>query len=261
MRVIPLLLLILLAPAPTLAAPGVLYGPDLDSVSAALKAEEELGNANFVIAGPLADRTGRSEAVLVIGAPAMRCSGDDGSERPLAGVMVAVREEILNMDYGPALERLDAAVAALPCRAEDASADELYSLFFLQGFVHFNEGREDGAREAFRRAAAIDPSRPWGNEYPPKPKEVYLEALQEVAGKLPSSVDARVDAVQIDGAPFAGVGPVRAGGHLFGIGGEAWWVEVPPAEADRVVVVDPARLDRLLEELVARGYPHRVVEP
>ncbi len=31
--------------------------------------------------------------------------------------------------------------------------------------------------------------------------------------------------------------------------------------SDRVVVVDPARLDRLLEELVARGYPHRVVEP
>ena len=31
--------------------------------------------------------------------------------------------------------------------------------------------------------------------------------------------------------------------------------------SDRVVVVDADRLDLLLEELLSRGYPHRVVEP
>jgi hypothetical protein len=144
--------------------------------------------------------------------------------------LVQARIKVDDLDYASALTALAAAADRLPCGAAGATSDEIYELFFLQGFMHFNDGDEAGAKTSFARAAAIDRTREWPKQYPPTAKTVYLEALQAALGGDPAPLKVEITSLIVDGVQADASDPpaLVEGGHLVVIDDRAVWVTVPP---------------------------------
>ena len=234
------------------AGPVVLYGPDLDPVTAAEKAEKELKTRDFTVAGSLADAIGRAgDQPVLFGAEVKPCTDPKPDGKPVGGVVVMAREELFDMSYTDGVLRMQRAIDALPCHTDGAQTDHLYNLFFLQGIAHYFEGRASQARTALSQATAIDPSRPWDDAWPPSPKPVFLEALQEMLEADSTALRVEVDDLTVDGRPVerGESNTIRPGGHLLQAGGEALWVTVGPERTRSGVVVTTA--DQLSAGLLA----------
>lgn len=233
---------LLLASAAT-AAPVVLYGPDLDPVTAAEQAEKELRSRDFTVVGSLAEAIGRDgEMPVVFGADVKRCTDPQPGGKPIGGVVVMAREELLNMSYMEGLLRMQRAIDALPCHADTAETDHLYELFFLQGVAHFLEGRAGPAKQALSQATAIDPARPWNEQWPPGPKPTFLAALQEMLEADPTALRVEVDGLVVDGRSLeqGRAHTIRPRGHLLRVGNETLWVTVDSDKSLSGVVVTTA---------------------
>ncbi len=219
--------LLLLLPTLASASPLVVYGPGFDAADAAVAAKEALGSGDFRVHGSLTALTGEPGAPVVVGTVGRACTS---AAEPLDRVLTQARLQVLELEYASALTSLTAAVDQLPCGAESASRDHLFELFFLQGYMHFNEGQQDDARAAFAQAAAIDRNRDWPKEYPPTAKTAYLEGLQQAVGGDPATLRAETDALSIDGATVDVTAPpaLVEGGHLVVVSGRALWVTVGP---------------------------------
>jgi hypothetical protein len=243
-HVLPLTVLAVLCLAGTaVAAPVVLYGPDLDPVTAAEKAEKELKTRDFTVVGSLADAIGRDgDLPVLFGAEVKPCSDPQPGGKPVGGVVVMAREEILNMSYTQGLLRMQRAIDALPCNAEGAETDHLYELFFLQGITHYFEGRSGQAKASLSQATAIDPARPWDEGWPPSPKPTFLEALQEMLEADPTPLRVEVDDLVVDGRPTerGRAHTIRPGGHLLQVGNDTLWVTVGQEKTLSGVVVTTA---------------------
>ncbi len=243
-RALLLLLLSAAVPGPAQAAPLVVYGPGLDAADAAVAAKEILGTGDFRVHGSLADLVGPADAPVVVGAQQAACAA---KAEPLDRVLTQARLQVLELEYASALAALSGAVQRLPCGAEGATRDHLFELFFLQGYMHFNEGDQDAARAAFGHAAAIDRTRDWPKEYPPTAKTVYLEGLKAAVGGDPAPLRVEVDGLSVDGTAVDPAAPpaLVEGGHLLALGDHALWVTVGPRSArpaSGLVLTDGAKL-------------------
>ena len=217
-----------LAPSICLAGPTVVYGPGLDSAVAASRAKAELDTGDFVVAGALASLVeGEPESLALVGGAVSRC--ERRVDEVVGGVVVSVRDEVIEMEYESALDRLAGAIGALPCGAVGATRDELYELLFLQGQAAFMHGDQETAAKAFGAAVVIEPKRPWDDRLPPTMKDAYFAALQKVFDREPLIFDVDVDGLTIDGAPLAAGDRVKLlpGRHLVGLGNEVVALQVP----------------------------------
>ncbi len=220
------------------AAPVVLYGPELDPVTAAEKAEKELRSREFTVVGSLAEAIGGGpDQPVVFGADVRRCEEPLPDGKPVGGVVVMAREDLLNMSYMDGMLRMQRAVDALPCHADQATTDNLYDLFFLQGVAHYLEGLPGPAKEALSQATAIDPARPWNEQWPPGPKPTFLEALQEMLEADPTALRVEIDGLTVDGRPMEqGAGnTIRPRRHLLQVGEQTFWVEAGESRSGVVV--------------------------
>ncbi|MCP4869700.1 MAG: hypothetical protein GY898_13385 [Proteobacteria bacterium] len=242
------------------AVPVVTYGPDLDAVTAAAAAEQAPGTRAFMIAGSLAEQLGGAESeTVVFGAETKRCTDPPAGGKPIGGVAVMANEDISEMAYTSAILRLRKAIDGLPCNADGASTENLYDLFFMSGYAHFEEGRVEDARKAFAQAAAIDASRPWNPAFSPAAKTLYLESLQALLDGEPASLRVEVGDLLLDGGTQeqGRTATVQPGGHLVRAGKDLLWVTVAP-ESERgegqVVISTAAKvIAGLMEGAAAYG--------
>lgn len=249
-----LCLMFLALPTVALAAPVIMTGDGVEPDAALGLVEETLGVTGIEVAGPLSQYAGdRAEATVVFGAFPERCVDPPTGGRPIGGVVVMAREEIFNMNYASALERLDAAAAALPCNADAAETGHLYDVFFLRGYAYYQAGRVAEARRSFSQAAAIDPSRPWSDAFPPTPKATYLEALQDLLESEPAPLRVEVADLVLDGRKLERGRPhtVRPGYHLVQSASDVLWVRVPSEDQRAPSGVVVTTSERLTEGLVA----------
>jgi hypothetical protein len=196
-RWLPICCFLLLLPLTAAAAPTVLYGPTLDAASAANRASAYLDSGDFRVAGPASDLVVGADMELVAqGIELQRCPAETGALGPVVGV---ARIQILEMEYASATGALEGAAKGLPCGARDATREDIFELFFLQGLAAFNDGREDDARAAFSAAAAVSVSQPWPSNHPPTAKALYLESLQGALSSKTTVVDTDLTDLLLDG--------------------------------------------------------------
>ena len=207
-------------PTPALAAPVVLHGPDDDAVSAATHAKEVLGSGDFRVAGSIgAVLGGDPAALLALGARLSACGG--GGDADFVTALAEAAAWVDQMEYASAMGTIDAVVEALPCNGGKATRAQLFDAWFLRGIAAFNDGDEAAAKRAFGAATRLDPSRKWDDAFPPTPKPIYLEALQETLASPAVLLKVQADGVMLDGKALArgSSSPVRAGEHLVTYGG------------------------------------------
>ncbi len=219
-------------PAAASAGPAVLYAAGVDPGEASTRAKAWLGNGDFTVEGPLAGLIeGKPQSIMVVGAPSARCASgrSDSLERSVA----VAGTRLFDMEYADGLKALQRLTRTLPCGGVGAPRATLYQLHFLQGIAHFNLDDFDQAREAFRKAAIIDPQRPWDEQYPPQMKELFVAALQDVVTTKAMPLELQVESLLVDGEPASGKAPrLLPGRHILASGTEALVVDVP-LEADR----------------------------
>ncbi|MCO4773653.1 MAG: tetratricopeptide repeat protein [Deltaproteobacteria bacterium] len=225
------------------AAPVVLHGPNDDAVSAATVAKDVLGSGDFQVAGDLTKAIGPVGSVVALGAELTPCA--KAKIPSVEGVIAESTAWVDQMEYGEAIKSVDRIASLLPCAGGEASRGELFQVWFLRGIAAFNDGDEDSARDAFGRAATIDPSRKWDDAFPPTPKELYLEALQDALSRPPVALEVVAEGVRIDGVDLvAGQGATSlVGEHVLTHGGAVYGFVVP-AGADKVILSTPAALAR-----------------
>ncbi len=225
---IPLLVLASVGvPAASLGAPVVVHGPDDDAVSAATLAKEVFGSRDFVVAGGIVSLVGEApESLTALGVTLTGC----GASKPgdFAGALGEATSWVDQMEYGAAIRALDGVVTSLPCGGGDASAEQLFEAWFLRGIAAFNDGDTEAAKESFARATTLDPSRKWDEAFPPTPKPVYLEALQETLSHPPVIVQVGADGVVIDGKPVArgASASLRPGEHVLTQDGAVFTLQI-----------------------------------
>lgn len=215
MRTALLILSALLTAPLAHAAPVVLYGPGLDAASAAAEAAEWLDTGDFRVAGPAGDLVPGADVELVAqGLQLSRCPAEVGD---LGSVLSVARAQVLEMEFESAEGALQTAASGLPCGAADATREQLFELFFLQGLAAFNGGREDEARAGFAAAASVSSTQPWPARYPPTAKGLYLESLQAALQSRATVLDTDLTELRVDGEVAEtrrGV-PLLAGRHVL----------------------------------------------
>ena len=117
------------------------------------------------------------------------------------------------------LERLD---GLLPCLSDVLSRDELARIAFLEGVALAYDGRDDDARDTFRRALVVAPELPWETRFPPGPESLFREAASEAlsTASAPLTVSGAVlleVSLWLDGAPVGQGGETQlaVGRHLL----------------------------------------------
>ncbi|MBW1809522.1 MAG: PEGA domain-containing protein [Deltaproteobacteria bacterium] len=117
--------------------------------------------------------------------------------RRSAELISETREAYKKFDHATAIKRLAEAREVLVSGCGGASLSLFRSHYFLEGLIHFMDGKRDMARQAFSRLAAIDPAwQPDPKELAPKIVSLYQQARAELL-KQPKSL------VTIDGFPRA----------------------------------------------------------
>jgi hypothetical protein len=217
-----------------LASTFVVYGPGVDATTAAALAQEELGQSDVRVAGPIADWIGvpDNEPVAVGATTLTRCTGER-RKRPLKGYLIGIENSMADMSYRDAIRDIDSVISKLPCLAEMAAPDDIYNLFFLKGVAQYFEDNKDGAMASFARAAAIAPGREWPDDWPPTPQPTYLEALRKVNASPPADLVVELDdTVLHNGIAADGSPRLLAGGHLLWIPKTETgvWITVPSRE-------------------------------
>ena len=222
--------LLLALPSGAQAGVVVLHGPDVDAAQASILAKDQLGTGDLRVAGPLSEWIGvEGGAPVVVGLTTRTCIEPKQDPRGLAGSLLPLREQMMEMSYSSAILRAMLLVDRLPCLARDAQPDDLYELLFTRGIAHFFDGEEAEARSAFAAAAAIDPSREWPRKFPPSPKDTYLDALREVVSEPPALLRSELPGqLFLDGAPVDDTPRLHKGGHLIydAESDTALWVDV-----------------------------------
>ncbi len=235
---------LLLAPASAFAGTVVVFGPGIDADAATARARTLLETDDFTVAGNLLDLAGGSMDVpIVVGAAATACRqvGPD-----LPAKLVKARNSVVDMEYIDALGHLEEITAGLPCSAANATRDQLYELFFLQGYAHWSADQEAEALEDFVTAASIDPKREWNAAYPPAAKEVFVAGLQQAFARQRVAVRVEVQPAWIDGESFGPSSRPRliAGQHILRLTDTTFVVEVKDDEAngEDIVLTNARRL-------------------
>ena len=237
------LAVVLTVPSLSEARPVVLHDDAEDAVSAATAAKEALGSGDFKVEGEIASVVGPAGQVVAIGGELTPCKKRKGIN--VEGVIAESTAWVDQMEYAQAIKSVDRIASSLPCGGGTASQAELFQVWFLRGIASFNDNDEATARSAFSKAATIDPSRKWDEAFPPTPKPLYLEALQEVLAQRPVALSVEAEGISLDGAPLSPGETVTAqiGEHVL-TQGEAVFTLTLSEPGGEVILSTPGAIAR-----------------
>ena len=228
-------------------------GPAPSSAMVERAARTVLGEDEPIV-GAAADLLGLADhPIRLTTAPPEACHGDPVSASDLALAVAETVDAVDSLEYAEARNAAERARALLPCAVDPVDTDTLYRLSFAQGLAGFYSEEPETAARCFQAAAAIDPTRPWNDDYAPAPTATFLEALQDVLNNpgVPLEIDAGVGRVQLDGRAVTGrVEGLSAGRHFVQVGDpgsmRGLHVTLPPG-------LDPVAL------VTGEGMEHRVM--
>jgi hypothetical protein len=181
-----LMLLLLVHTSAAWADPLVIYGPGSPSSDLASQALKEVEVAYGVTTG--VDRLVHVNEVPFPAAVPLWVMGD-AEVIPCRGAAITgdeLRELLAKaqasegaMEWDSADDLLDDATAALSCSGELIDSDLLWRLFYTHGAIAYFDGRTGEARDHFRKALSIDPTRRHDPNFPPQIQAAYLDAREE----------------------------------------------------------------------------------
>ena len=191
------------------------------------------------------------------GATPVLCSRAVVPGSALDALLASAVNALDSLEYSEGLRASREARLLLPCVREVVPTESLYRLYFVEGLTAFYSGDEGAAKDAFRAAAAVDPTRPWNDDYAPEPQGTFLAALQEVLARSGAPLETGADllALHIDGRAVSGtVAGLPAGTHFVQVGSpgsvRGAMVLVPESE-EPVPLLGP----QTLEAAIASGDP------
>ncbi len=121
------------------------------------------------------------------------------------------------MEYPEAIEKIDQALARLPCLNEPLDPDLAARLLLLRGHAAFAQGDSPKAWADFRQARLIAPELAWGDEFSTEVRPLFDGAGAELANTtpMPLAVTPReqLDRLWVDGRAADTV-EIRRGRHL-----------------------------------------------
>jgi hypothetical protein len=136
----------------------------------------------------------------------------------LAARVAEAQAAIDGWDYERAAARLVALFDDLACVAFPADAATLARTAVMLGYARFEAGDAEGAKQAFRHAAAFDPAVTWDDRFPPDAGRIFAEAVDDSLRATEARVQV-LDAyrlhpeIRLDGDTFPGDGAVTPGLH------------------------------------------------
>lgn len=129
--------------------------------------------------------------LLGLGSQPAQAAGDDCSPVPLKSLneqLGLVTENIDLVDYPAALKALEKTERLLPCVNEVVPTTTLARIYLVRGLTMFYLDNKDGAKSAFVKALALEPTLRWDPAFGQKARETFQDARDLVIGRKPSSV-------------------------------------------------------------------------
>ncbi len=168
--------------APAWAGSALLRGPSTPVEVANQALESALPDA------PDPEKT-LSVAELPIGAnpPLIAVGSKQGTECPQGRtapsswlpILADAQTALDGLEYDKVLQILAPAIETLPCSSQVLDPAAPSRMFMLQGLAHFFLEDPAQARASFRAAIALDRNLQWDNNYPPNPRQSFLDARED----------------------------------------------------------------------------------
>ncbi len=153
---------------------------ELGRPSRTMKVAEWLGTARF--------RLGGSASSI----PCATAPGDiaipDDAPGEIQGLNSVGRSQLDNLDHASSLETFRISQGRIPCQTGFVPLEAIWEAWFYGGIAAYYSEDTTGAREMFRKAAAIAPNREWDSSYPPEPQSTFLSAVKDVIARPKAKV-------------------------------------------------------------------------
>lgn len=174
-------------------------------------------------------RVAASALPLPVDPPLVALGADPGAGCPEGAaakdwlsVIGEAQRKVDGLEYEQAIGVLASAVASLPCDRQVVPAEVPGRLFMLRGLALYFLGEQDQARASFRSAISLNRYIQWDNNYPPDPRQAFLDAREDAlrAGTARIQVVAAPGEVAqfvVDGSAVADAGTgveLLSGTHL-----------------------------------------------
>jgi len=131
------------------------------------------------------------------------CTAEPTTATDIEAALAKAEEMITGLEYGGALTELDLLAASLCASTEPIRQEVTHRIPYLQGLIHFYDGDEDQARDAFRRAGEMASDLEWDTSYSPEPQQLFLLGVGDAVQVSPSRSlfpqEGRPDQVFVDG--------------------------------------------------------------
>ena len=131
------------------------------------------------------------------------CTAEATTTTDITAALASAEEMITSLDYEGALAALDLLSASLCGCTETLPVETAHRIPYLRGLIHFYDGDEDQARDAFRRAGELESGLEWDTSYSPEPQQLFLlgvgDAVQSATSRLLFPHEGRPERVFVDG--------------------------------------------------------------
>ncbi len=112
----------------------------------------------------------------------------DNAPGEIQGLNSVGRSQLDNLDHAASLETFRISQGRIPCQTGFVPLQAIWEAFFYGGIAAYYSEDTAGAREMFRKAAAIAPDREWDSSYPPEPQSTFLSAVKDVIARPKAKV-------------------------------------------------------------------------
>ena len=159
---------------------GQLLPEEVLRPSRALAITAWLGDARFRLGGS-------AESISCATAPGeIKIAKDAQGE--IRGLNTVGRSQLDNLDHAASLQTFRVAQGRIPCQSVFVPLEAIWEAYFYGGIAAYYNEDTAGAREMFRKAAAIAPNREWDSSYPPEPQSTFLSAVKDVIARPKAKV-------------------------------------------------------------------------
>jgi hypothetical protein len=143
----------------------------------------------------IADWLGRARFRLGGSATSISCATAPGDvaiakDAPgeIQGLNTVGRSQLDNLDHAASLTTFRISQGRIPCQSVFVPLEAIWEAYFYGGIAAYYTEDTPGAREMFRKAVAISPSREWDSSYPPDPQSTFLSAVKDVIARPKAKV-------------------------------------------------------------------------
>jgi hypothetical protein len=139
-------------------------------------------------------------AVLLGGGRVESCFGPPTSDLNVREAVDRVERALAYLEYEKAMAHIQVGEEAIRCLSSPADAQRIARLYFLKGFVSFEEGEESVVQAAFDVALTIDPDLVWDEYFAPNAKPIFDDVGKQIEGRSNTTI---------------GLLPAPASGHVW----------------------------------------------